>query len=424
MYNTRPYASQLVLHPQTTYLAAVENDRLSAVVGPPTAKFRDNLKPDQKYITSWLDAGWSNDVITYMNLIYLGVVTQRIPIIGYFIPSHLGYHVAPIDFSKVFDLPRLSKLVNLPMLEWHEVKDRNSTEVDELGCWDIWGTSKPETGLPRKSRLLPLLNLDVSYTRTPDWVTTIPNFKHDRHSSLFALASLAEPETRLESLVNPVVHESPRNHVRLPPDEHLVCYDYLYYISAHFPFEHEYDYAPAWKFVGQHMHWTPELEQLGSQYLRRALNLEHSEELTPPYISIHVRHGDFDFLCRDFHRPIDECFSSLDVIERRVEEVQQELWRRKGMRVKHVVMTSDEVNSTWWEDVKKKGWFVIDHSRTAELYGPWYPILIDAVVQSNGIAFLGTDKSTMSIMARRRVQSWHRGVVRSIKWGKRDADDH
>ncbi|KAM6504173.1 hypothetical protein JOM56_001116 [Amanita muscaria] len=79
------------------------------------------------------------------------------------------------------------------------------------------------------------------------------------------------------------------------------------------------------KLMGQHMHWTHELETPGSQYLRRTLNPERSEEPTPPYISIHVRHGDFDFLCRDFDRPIDECFSSLDVIEHRVEEVQLEL---------------------------------------------------------------------------------------------------
>lgn len=29
------------------------------VLGAPTQQFRDNLKPELKYITSWLDAGWS-----------------------------------------------------------------------------------------------------------------------------------------------------------------------------------------------------------------------------------------------------------------------------------------------------------------------------------------------------------------------------
>ncbi|KAM6498742.1 hypothetical protein JOM56_006690 [Amanita muscaria] len=404
MYKTRTHGSQADVYLPTN---VQDFDRLSAVIGPPTTKFRDNLKPDQKYITSWIDAGWTNDVITYMNLIYLALVTQRIPIIGSFIPSHLG-NVPPIDFSKVFDVPRLSKLINVPVLEWHEVKDRNSTGVDELGCWDIWSTTEVTSDRPRGSRLLGLLNIDVSYTKTPAWVKVIPNFQHDRHSSLFALASLAEPETRLETLIDPVIHESERNRVRLPPDEHLLCYDYLYYVSTHFPFEYEYDYSPAWKYVGQHMHWSQELEKLTNRYLRRAMNLEISDEPPPPYVSIHARHRDFEVYCQK--QSLEDCYASLDVIERRVEDVQQELRQRKGIDVKHVVMTSDERNSTWWDDVKGKGWYALDHSQTTELYGPWYPVLIDAVVQSNGAAFLGTDVSTMSTMARRRVQSWHDGA--------------
>ena len=50
--------------------------------------------------------------------------------------------------------------------------------------------------------------------------------------------------------------------------------------------------------------------------------------------------------------------------------------------------------------------------------------MIDAVIQSGGVGFLGTDRSTMSTLARRRVQSWHNGVVRTVKWGEKGADDH
>jgi hypothetical protein len=53
-----------------------------------------------------------------------------------------------------------------------------------------------------------------------------------------------------------------------------------------------------------------------------------------------------------------------------------------------------------------------------------YPLLIDAVIQSNGIGFVGTDGSTMSEMAKRRCESWHGGVTRTVKWGHIGADDH
>lgn len=53
-----------------------------------------------------------------------------------------------------------------------------------------------------------------------------------------------------------------------------------------------------------------------------------------------------------------------------------------------------------------------------------YPVLIDAVIQSSGVGFVGTDRSTMSILARRRVQSWQDGAVRTLKWGRLGSDDH
>jgi hypothetical protein len=125
-----------------------------------------------------------------------------------------------------------------------------------------------------------------------------------------------------------------------------------------------------------------------------------------------------------------------------VEEVKAELLQRKGIVVNNVIMTSDEGDPSWWDGVKAQGWFAIDHNNTAEQFGPWwvspffsflqirsvgiyrYTVLIDAVIQSTGVGFVGTDKSTMSIMARRRVESWADGAVRIVKWGKPDADDH
>ncbi|KAF8640983.1 hypothetical protein AX17_000629 [Amanita inopinata Kibby_2008] len=359
------------LHPsrQTSVIRIAEEQArtIQYLNGPPTAKFRDNLRPDLKYITSWLDAGWTNDVITYMNLLYLALVSERIPVIGMFTPSHIGRDVPPIDFGKVFDVVRLGKALNTPVLEWHQVKDRNSTEVDELGCWDVWEAVQDKEHSPRPSRVPGLLNLDVSYTKAPSWVKILPNYEHDRHSSFFSLAALGYSETRAENLVPPL--ESPINHVRLPPDEQLLCYDYLYYTCSSHPFEFEYDFSPAWRFAGKHMRWAPELEEIANQYLRRSMGLDEYGKDIPQYISIHIRHGDFIDWCRDM--VIDECFATLPIIARRVEEVRQELRDRKGLEIQHVVMTSDERNATWWNGVREQGWLTIDHSRTVELYGVW-----------------------------------------------------
>ncbi|KAJ7446504.1 hypothetical protein B0H11DRAFT_1745723 [Mycena galericulata] len=391
----------------------------SLLIGEPTMSFRDNLRSDVEYITSWVSAGWTNDVFTYINLIYLGLITDRVPIIPEFTPSHIGGHVPPIPFGDVFDVPRLRTGLGKGVLEWREVKNINSTFVDDIGCWNTWEAVQYREAYPRRSRIPNDLKLDISYTKAPSWIKMIPNYEHDQHSTFWSLATLAFPSTRQASLVPPL--PSPEHNLSLPPDEQLLCYDYLYYVCAHQPFELEYDYSPAWRYVGQFMHWTPRLEQIADDYVRLAMGVAEGAPI-PPFISMHVRHHDFQVWCGEV--PVQDCFASLPVISRRVEEIRAEILKRTGFRVAHVMMTSDETDPTWWHEVAKLGWFAPDHSLTKETYGEWYPVLIDAVIQSQGVGFVGTDRSTMSIIAHRRVESWQSGPGVLVKWGTPDADDH
>lgn len=389
--------------------------------GPPSGRFRDNLLPNQKYITSWISAGWTNDVMTYINLIYLGIITERIPIIPFFTPSHIGSveSVPAITFGEVFDVPRLRKLLQRPIIEWWEVKHNSSTEIDELGCWNTWEVVQFNEHFPRRSPTPGLLSLDISYTKAPSWIKVLPNFPYDQFASFWSLAVLAFPEGRRDNLVEP--RESPINHVKLPPDEHLLCYDYLYFTCAQTPNEFNFDFSPAWRFVGQHMHWTPQLEALIDLYVRRTIGAV-DDDPTPNYIAIHIRHGDFADWCGGV--PVDDCFAPIPVIARRVQEVKEEIRDRLGVEVEYVIMTSDERNQTWWDGVRSQGWFQVNHAETVQLYGPWYPVLIDAGIQSGGLGFVGTDRSTMSMLARRRVESWRDGATRTVQWGTPDADDH
>lgn len=117
------------------------------------------------------------------------------------------------------------------------------------------------------------------------------------NSYFWSLAALAFPQTRAANLVPP--RESPIHHVLLPPDEHLLCYDYLYFVCANQvrvfglyftldaqmenkPNEFEFDYSPAWRFAGQHMHWNPDLQRITEQYIRQAVG--SSEDQPTPSV--------------------------------------------------------------------------------------------------------------------------------------------
>ncbi|OBZ78653.1 hypothetical protein A0H81_00005 [Grifola frondosa] len=81
---------------------------------PATVHFRDSLHNDTQYITSFLSAGFTNDVMTLGNLIYLGLITSRVPILPPF-TSYLGSDVEPLPFSEIFDVPRLILALNAPV---------------------------------------------------------------------------------------------------------------------------------------------------------------------------------------------------------------------------------------------------------------------------------------------------------------------
>ncbi|KAK7064019.1 hypothetical protein R3P38DRAFT_2821864 [Favolaschia claudopus] len=400
----------------------IKLDPLSSVNGLPTDSFRDNLRPETQYITSWGSGGWSNDVIGTMNLIYLGIITDRVPVLPVFLPSYfmlnnLGNDHSPLPFSDIFDLPRLRRAIKTPIVEWQDVKAQDSMVRDDIGCWNVWESIQYHDKNPRKSFGPWYSKLEISYTKTPEWVKIKKNFEHDRSCSFWALASLAFPSARNKNLVPPL---PTKQNVTLAPDEQMVCYDFVYYAAAHQSDELEQDYSPAWRSVGQHMHWATRVERLGTEYLRQTLSLDETEPI-PPFIAVHARHNDFQDWCEE-GVPVEDCFAPLSAFQSRVQAVRDEVRQRKGIEVEHIIMTSDETNHTWWRDVEDLGWRIVDHSRTTELHGLWYSILIDAFIQSRASAFVGTARSTVSTLASRRVQSWQDGPTIEVKWGKPNAD--
>lgn len=77
---------------------------------------------------------------------------------------------------------------------------------------------------------------------------------------------------------------------------------------------------------------------------------------------------------------------------------------------------ADENSLDFWEDVKSQGWLHVNHTqeRTLERFGEWYPPLIDVVIQSMAVGFVGTEDSTFSLVSQRRVEDWNGGPVRNV----------
>jgi len=362
-------------------------------------------------------------VMTYGNLIYLALLTERVPIVGPFIPSHIGGDAGEILFSEVFDIDYLSKRIGMPVLEWSEVKNSSSEEIEDIGCWSVWQAVQVRESPPRITGALNLQGLDISYTRGPSSLQKFPGYEHDPHAHFWNIASLLYSPGREDNVVEPQPSEV--HGAVLPPDEQLACFDYLYYVCAYSSFEYQTDMSPAWRFVVKHFRWTNRLQSIADGYLRRSLKVPDHDPI-PPYIAIHARRAnDFIVYCHD--QPKEDCFPSIATYQRRIEEIQEETRDRLGLVPQHVVMLSDEQDPAWWDSIRMVGWYTIDHvaEDTVNKYGSkWYPVLVDAVIQSSGVGLIGMDGSTMSLLAGRRVQDWHNGVFKNVKWGTPNADDH
>ena len=70
---------------------------------------------------------------------------------------------------------------------------------------------------------------DISYTQAPSWIklTSDPN---DVYSSFWSLARLSFPEARSQYIGHP--DPSPQHQALLEPDDHLLCFDYLFYTGV------------------------------------------------------------------------------------------------------------------------------------------------------------------------------------------------
>jgi hypothetical protein len=97
--------------------------------------------------------------MTYINLIYLGMITDRVPIVSMFVPMHIGTDAAPILFGDIFDVPRFMREAGFPLLEWYEVKDKQSETWDDIGCWEIWEAVQYGEHRPKDSVVPGLLRL-------------------------------------------------------------------------------------------------------------------------------------------------------------------------------------------------------------------------------------------------------------------------
>ncbi|KAF6754171.1 hypothetical protein DFP72DRAFT_899560 [Ephemerocybe angulata] len=396
----------------------------------PTTTARENLKNGTYYVTGFALAGFTNQFIAYMHLIYLGIQSERIPVIPPVTPSsHVSNKAGALRFSRVFNISATSKILRRPVLEWAHVKEYQENasvsiipqgtdpSVEQFGCWSVRQRNFPTPiWVPIAENVL---KVDLSFTRVPPIAFFDETNQGDVHTKFSALASLIMPKYPHPASKGLPLMAKSRLGSSLPPGEHMACFDFLYYVSSGLR-RHEFEnrWSPAWNSVGTHIRFTDELVMLARGYILRAMGLEG--EIIPPIISLHIRRGDFRNHCKKGMTP--PCYIPLQRYHDSIENVRTELLATQNINATRVLVASDERDPEFWKEVSGYGWHYINHTveRTLERYGEWYPVLIDTTALSIGSGFVGTKSSTFSVLTARRVEDWNGGLTDMVDYFAKD----
>ena len=175
-------------------------------------------------------------------------------------------------------------MLRTPLVEWYEVKALTSiqppadAEREQLGCWST-RHEEPKPG--RVESMANNLRLDVAYTRMAGEARTHMDNPEDPFLDLNHMVPYIFPNEPIFPVKSfPLMEESPLGH-RLPPDEKMACFDYLYYTtSSRETFEWRFAWSPVWRFVAKHLHFTDHITDLAKTYLAKAFDT--AENNIPP----------------------------------------------------------------------------------------------------------------------------------------------
>ncbi|BGP40226.1 hypothetical protein JCM10449v2_004184 [Rhodotorula kratochvilovae] len=421
---------------------------------PQTALSRQ-MRDDKTYLTGMMFGGQSNQLLAMINLLHLGKELGRTVILPPFTAIHFSGQHRP--FHLVYDLPHLYSLTSAPAvpMSYFKTPGERSNEKERMTCWSLMekytgacNNHQVETGfnehelytdfwaVPAFPRSTENAVLDVdaivaflsNRTAQLDWVeTTRREVLPQKPLPKGVDASSVVLEDNLKPFFDPLHGVPPTD------DEQLMCVDATFYVGNSAPpppYPQRVPLDPwrvgrAWKEIGQHLHWIPEVQEYADEYLVRLFEVTRAKDI-PPFISVHVRRGDF----KNFH---GNTFTPLSNYASAVSDVRTKLQDRldhplataeregkpplkrfdvspKEYRV--VATTDEEPGSELWGELEKLGWKVVDHAkeRTAEVLGEWYPSMLDGEILSRGQGFVGTQWSTFSMLSGNRVEYWQGGI--------------
>ncbi|GAA5871894.1 hypothetical protein JCM16303_000909 [Sporobolomyces ruberrimus] len=383
----------------------------------PQNTFRSNLRDDVNYITTFPYGGLTNQLLSTFKLTYMARRLGRAAILPDLEPNHAEGEYT--FYSNFFDLDYFSHRTNVPLTEWKDVKKRRvhslpSKKKETLGCWGEGRAPDPS---------LPDYETDVSFWPVPKQLAT--KFGVEPTTTFAGIETIDSHNATVTKWLDSKVKQWFRTIENSPPlpDQHLLCFRNLFYTSTVNTSSLEFvegskgrtpeveglgKDSDIWLEIGQYLKFTPRIESLVDDYLTSLIG-----DPDQPFIAVHIRQGDFLKLGRSTNETstIKTKYSrGLELLHEKLEH----LPALEGVELEDlpILLATDSTDPNLLAELKRMRWTLIDHEKigTKEMYGGWYPGLLDSAILSRAIGLVGTKQSTFTYLAERRIESWNGGA--------------
>jgi len=275
-------------------------------------------------------------------------------------------------WSRFLDLDRFQELTGAKVIEFHKLRDVEQVEYNQMDCKITCGFGSKRTIDFTAKGFLKQWKFNVTLSPLP-----IDANKLD------TVVRMLEPFKR----------------------DKFVCISNTYKIST--PDKSE------WDRFGQHLHFTPELENFVQSYLENQLIKTGP---TQNYIAIHIRRGDFAQYCQsNFAGPkMVHCLPSTEEIAAQIDKIQSK--HNPSGSPTDILPVFVATNENRPEELKKfadLGWKYLDHQEmgTAETLGVFGPMMVDQVFMAHAQALVGIQMSTFSRVGALRQRDWHKRQI-------------
>ncbi|KAG0271764.1 hypothetical protein BGZ95_000375 [Linnemannia exigua] len=417
------------------------------------------LDPNTKYFSFMPFGGLTNQFMAVQTATYIAFKLNRTLLLPPIISNSHDHKNTHQRWSQYMDLPKLTTLTGIRVLEWEQVRPLSSAQrqvgldqaltsthlvgpyhseteewasvAENITCQIVCGYGRPDLDINFSAQ-----NFMFHFLLRPVYVDPLPpkagarTFDYDNKipGALVLVEDLLDRYSDFDDRL-------PEEIARGKPN--------MLFLSNTFKVKSAEYGGIFWKVVGQHIHFEPKMMEYATLRINEEIQADRNIEILPnddleevettederqnpisedgttvtniqapptriPYIAVHLRRGDIWQKCRD--RAIESCVLPMEHYVDAVERAREYASKSLGL-LSHlpVIVTTDTTSEDDIQKIEELGWHRLDHAKygTTEVWGTFGPAMVDSAILAHADVLVGSEASTMSRIAGLRQRGWY-----------------